>query len=699
MSPDQQVWTACWSGLVHSGWDSLRCAWHLHSWAKKTLRTRNWVFVAKELKGLAHYVRAASLQSDLPELPSIRKDVVQAFGRLAEKHPPSGFAFSRLSRALPRPPADEVREACKRAKAMSRDWEPASVHVVDDIRRFVSSNTRGRRVRPPHAFPSSSSSCFEWPATRGGIDGYLFALGCACESGVSDHPEIRRVVEDRLTREDLKRYAQDSIGRYALHNAGIVIAYFDSPATVDIRLAYRCAGFLALRRFRALNGAIPESRMEAIASPGMKVRVVGVPDALTFIEGDWVRRSCQLLPREHWTVTTGPAGQPTELTARGGDFVSVDLTSATDGLLHDVVKAVVEGLKGSGCIRSSDYPLVLRGLGLEPQTKWHLGDDTWLAERGSPMGTPLSFVVLSWVNAWCTHAFTRARIHGDDAVGVAYAAFEAVEYRDAVQAVGASVNMRKTFTSSSAWTMCEVAAWPRSKQRFGRAVFVPPPCPPPGLCAPVAAESRCGNRFLRRQERVMKTLFPWCARDPRLRLPVEVGGLGYTGRGLAVPASVRRRLGALVSRGVEPGVRGVVSKAPFREAGLYPRPLIPVPSQPRQYHLARKLVAQEPLEDPCGVPVSLREFVIYQATLVESQYRLLVGDKFKRRRDAGRPERTKTKALFKPPTVPLRVKPLSVSHGVGSLRRWASKLASSEVRVFEDVALEIRGRTPNSAQT
>jgi hypothetical protein len=309
-------------------------------------------------------------------------------------------------------------------------------------------------------------------------------------------------------------------------------------------------------------------------------------------------------------------------------------------------------------------------------------------------------VVLSWINAWATSAFTTARTHGDDAVGTFSEDYELEEYESAIAAVGASVNRKKTFISPSAWTMCEVASWPR-RSKLGNAVFVPPPCPPPGCKAPVAAESRCGNRFLRRQERVMKTLYPWVSRDPRLRLPVEVGGLGYTGRGLAVPRSVRLRLGTLVSRGVDHAIAAsLTSKRPFREAGLYPRALVPEPSKPRSFNAARRLVAQDPLVDPVnGVPVPLEDLKIFEAQLIEDQYRLLEGDKFKRYRNTGRPERSKTKALFRP-LIPARLAPaLSVRHGCGSLRRWAATLRKVEVRVFEDVASEILGRTPDPAQT
>jgi len=316
------------------------------------------------------------------------------------------------------------------------------------------------------------------------------------------------------------------------------------------------------------------------------------------------------------------------------------------------------------------------------------------------MGTPLSFIVLSWVNAWATSAFTHARHHGDDAVGRSLHSYELDEYQQAIELVGGGVNRAKTFISSSGWTMCEVAAWP-GEDGAETDVFVPPPCPPPGLQAPVAAESRCGDLYLRRQERVMRTLFPWCHRDPRLRLPSAVGGLGYTGRGLAVPRSLRVRLGTLVSRGPDYLVaRGVAGKTPFKEEGLYPRPLVPVPSRPRSYHAARRLVASDPLEDPEGVPVPVTSLVIFENMLIESQYRLIEGDKFKRRWGGDRPERTRSKSLFRRLGDGCRLAPpLSRRHGVGAINRWAAKLDGMTVRVFDDVASEIRDCIPDPSQT
>jgi len=325
------------------------------------------------------------------------------------------------------------------------------------------------------------------------------------------------------------------------------------------------------------------------------------------------------------------------------------------------------------------------------------------------MGTPLSFVVLSWVNAWASQAFSSSRHHGDDGVGRSpvgadafsdESAFQLTDYDCAVSAIGGSLNRPKTFRSSTSWTMCEVLGVRTRENESGMAVFVAPPCPAPGLKAPVLAESRCGNRYLKRQERVMKTLFPWLVKDPRLHLPAEIGGLGYLGRGLAVSRGLRARLGALVSR--DPTFEqasGLNCKAPFREGGLYPRPLVRA-YRPQEYWQATKLVQQEmsTIRDPDGERVTVAQLAIYGSMLTEQELRFIQdGKKVRRRRDGGRPERTRTTTVFRSLKL-LPARRLSRWGGIGSLRKWAAKAKALTVTVVEDVASEIRDRIPDTTQ-
>jgi hypothetical protein len=374
------------------------------------------------------------------------------------------------------------------------------------------------------------------------------------------------------------------------------------------------------------------------------------------------------------------------------------------------VKAVVSGLNIAGCISDRDVQAAMRGLGVGRQpTKWdHESGLTWFARRGSPMGTPLSFIVLSWVNAFCLEGFTTSFHHGDDAVGFTPAGNPAIswdsqfnDYVERVRATGADVNLKKTFKSDHSWTACEVLKR-TGKTIDGMAVFIPPPCAAPGIKAPTVAESRTPRLYLKRQERVMRTLFPWIVKDPRVNLPTCIAGLGYTGRGLCVSRTVRARLGALVSRGptIELAM-SLTAKKPFREMGLFPKSLVPAPKHQKAYWKARKSASAE-IEPLLNAPdakelVPIKDVSIFIETLAEGEYRMMKGDTFKMVKDSGRPARTKTGMFTKVKNVKL-AKPLSRSHGLSALTKFAEKISELKVFVPIDIALEIRGWTPSLTQ-
>jgi hypothetical protein len=440
----------------------------------------------------------------------------------------------------------------------------------------------------------------------------------------------------------------------------------------------------------------------SLRTPGYKVRVVGVPDARTFVEGSWIRGSSRLMPPGHWTIDPESRDIPCDLHyRRGHTFRSLDLSKATDGLSHAAIEIIIEALVRRGAIRSADHHMARRSLGLVGDTIWSFPDPIGdvVFSRGSPMGTPLSFVVLSWVSAWAVGRFSRSLTHGDDAVGRHRIGSDALNvYAERVASVGAQLNKGKTFRADHAWTACEVLALPREHAEDRMTLFFPPSIPPPDLRAPVEADPRLENLWLRRMERVMKSRFPWVKCDPRLHLPVEIGGLGYTGRGLAVGRSLRSRLGALVSRGPSAEIgAALIGKKPFREMGLFPHPLIRVP-KPRAYWSAAKAVDRELA--PLGadlVSVPLESFETFKCQLIESELRLIEGEKFRRKRVAGRPDRSKRSTVFRRLGVkPAR--PLTRSGGLASLRRWALACRQVRVTVDQDIASEIRERIPDPSQ-
>jgi len=686
MSPLQQVWTACWSGLVLSGWDSMRVAWFLHRWACRSA-PRGVAYQVDCVKKLCHNVRGASLHSKRWKIQpcGIREDVVSCLCRLAVREPENGFAFSRLSRSLPEPPAREAVRHLQSAAEMASAPFPTSAAALESLRSFVSLSKRARRnPRAPRRLPSSSSSCLEWPATRGGIDGYLEHLGHGLE-------------ERGATQAEFSRFAGDSLGAFCLQRARVVLR----PCTgvsEDMRESYRCAGLLALRA----EGKPFAMKATALRTPGYKVRVVGVPDARTFVEGSWIRESSRLLPPGHWTISSESREIPGGLHyRRGHTFRSLDLSKATDGLSHAAVEVIIEALVRRGAIRPADHLMARRSLGLVGNTTWSFPDPIGevVFSRGSPMGTPLSFIVLSWVSAWAVGKFSRSLTHGDDAVGRHRIGSDALDtYASRVASVGALLNKGKTFRADHSWTACEILALPRGNCEDRMTLFIPPSIPPPGLRAPVEADPRLENLWLRRMERVIKSRFPWIKCDPRLHIPVEAGGLGYTGRGLAVGRALRSRLGALVSRGPNAEVgAALIGKKPFREVGLFPRPLVRVP-KPRAYWKAAKAVDQELA--PLGadlVSVPLESFESFKCQLVENELRLSEGEKFRRKRVAGRPDSNKRSAVFRRLSVK-PAKPLTRFGGLASLKRWALACKNVRVTVDQDIASEIRERIPDPSQ-
>lgn len=678
--------------------------WHLHKWVTDAGRVRGWVEVARLIKAICHIVRFHSLGSigTEPAIPrGIPKRVVQGLIDLAKMDSANGLAFSRCSRALPSAPYQVQREALlKHLKIVTTRVDPSPHWALDGIKEYVRYNVRLklREVR----LPSSRSGCLQMPASKGGIDCYFRKMGeyliGRCRLGRKDPAEI------------VGRMAQDSLGQYCLRLCRSVLAGELDTRFPDGEEAVRAAGVLLARGFRGVGGldlgverAIFEDREQQtpgprylqlkpvpVAAPGMKARIVGVPDALTYIEGDWIRTRHELMPESHWTIPPFPNDKLPRVMTGKKKFVSVDLTSATDGLRLDAIGAVVEGWYEAGAISSSERALARTTLGLEPHAIWHTERGARRMERGSPMGTPLSFPVLSWVNAWASQAFDSYVTHGDDGVGVVTHDFQLDEYETAITAVGGEVNRTKTFIGPN-WTACEI---------FGRlgqygtrvsGMHRPPPIPSSEIKAPIVAPP-CDGIYLRRLERVMRTRFPWASRDPRMRLPAAVGGLGYTGRGLSVGVKLRKKLAAACSRvSTLEDFETLCGGRAFRDRGFYPRPFLPRPTDRRGFYLAQKW-AEEKLPIGEGKKVLAKDLVEARCVYAESHYTYWQPLDLVVKKDGGRSQKRKTSALFKT-SFKGDIAPLTVSHGLYALERLVERVKNLEVSVPEEVAQAIRGRT------
>jgi hypothetical protein len=516
--------------------------------------------------------------------------------------------------------------------------------------------------------------------------------------------------EEESVPQALKDVVGDSLGDFCLRK--VAHRFFRDerreypiPRTpVEREEAVRCLGVLALRVCRRSCSVGPRSKLEALRMPAMKVRVIGVPDALTFVEGTWIRKSAHLVAPSHWMLRTDDPGCPPpglhDQCAAGETLVSLDLSNATDGLSHRAVEAIIDGFLDAGVIRPTDSVYAKRSLGLVPRTLWHrsgghLPTDRWYAERGSPMGTPLSFPVLSWATEWLTRSFGSVASHGDDAVGRDLGSFGTEVYADGAISLGADLNRSKTFISNFGWTMCEVMGVPHARGD-GMAVFCPPPVPQIATGLPVAADPRLGRRYLKRAERVQRTFFPRFRL--RLTLPCEFGGYGYTGRGLVAPAAIRKRLAVLVSRGLNPSeAERWLGKVPFQEGGLFPKPLAQRVGRPGAFYRLRKVLPT--IKDILDSRGSERRLLSDVVASVEAQhesfYRMTAGydDGRKIVRAAhGKTRRTKPQTLFRG-VMCKSIRPLTRSHGLVSLRRLSEGFANTPVGIRDDFAGMIRGRT------
>jgi len=503
-------------------------------------------------------------------------------------------------------------------------------------------------------------------------------------------------------RREFGSFGQDSLGTFCFRRFREWYGLDELSAGLDDE-GLRCLGVLELRRLRS-GGEPPRVRMVVLRSQGLKHRALGVPSALVFVEGTWIRSSAQLLPRKHWVVRDSSVPTPLSYIRQDELFASLDLSRATDGLTHRTIDTVLTALVSSGLLRSSDLEFARWGMGTSVLHRWEYpGLEPWDSRRGSPMGTPLSFVVLSWVNSWATDAFNASATHGDDAVGLSTveASEQSLDYALAVEAVGGAVNASKTFYSSRAYTFCEFAGFagvPDENNVRKVSSYFPPPIPPPGSRQPPVASDFVNRLGLRRSERVVRTLFPWVHRDPRLHLPASVGGLGYTGRGLAVSKSVRCRLAAACS-GVDALRLGLdlAAKRPFREAGHFPKRLVQVPRAQGSFYRHRDLVLMgsgfQP--DPEGELVLLSSFIVHRESAVTRSF-LYAGGEVRRVDDSGRPPRTRRSALFKS-VPPKRIRPIGKLGGRASLEKLARRLSALCIRVDRDIASRIRDRIPESA--
>jgi hypothetical protein len=259
-------------------------------------------------------------------------------------------------------------------------------------------------------------------------------------------------------------------------------------------------------------------RVVAIPEFGLKARIITIPEGHLKLSGEYVRRhlwaaiserlpECQVFTKatedsriEEMLSSWVPETDPGSL-----EFISADLSKATDGFSHAAIRAVLRGLKksgapswlvetayenlGLGTPHMLEYPLEVLQSSRDPSFRRKIKEGltsgrygivereerengkmikvkylTAAKLRGSLMGTPISFCILSLLNSWMSKDMGRRRlICGDDLLAVAHKE-TFFDYSRRAEQIGSRAHDLKTFRSKFGGVFCE--AYVISKSRL-----------------------------------------------------------------------------------------------------------------------------------------------------------------------------------------------------------------------------------------
>jgi hypothetical protein len=314
-----------------------------------------------------------------------------------------------------------------------------------------------------------------------------------------------------------------------------------------------------------------------ITELGLKARVITIPPASVFAQGDLVRqvvwprllkRVPQILPYSPRTEE-GILARVVEGFQPGRVFLSADLTCATDGFGHDAILAVVNGLRKAG-LPADLYAALVESLGVGPEchyVRYRLSQlEPAEADRcrrtypvvdgcvevpkvrGSLMGTPCSFTILSLINHWMSEYLGPRRIICGDDLAANTHPDNVRSYAQRASAVGSQLHEGKSFRSRIGFVFCEAYGL-LSKTGKGLTSFRPPSLKEfvrkgNGVMSQHSVDPSSFNRLARCARTIYhkQRLFAMKMQRPP-ELPAALGGLGHPCKGrLRVPLWCRRAL-------------------------------------------------------------------------------------------------------------------------------------------------------------
>jgi len=566
----KKLWEATWCALISCGVGTRRGAWEVRRWVSLAADRMGWEEVARSLKAVCTELRSAALEGRRARLPKAHHFPARLLSFLDRRLTVKGkLAFSRLARALPAASEKMKREAVStHARNLSvRHVTPQA--YLESIEEHVRYTLRGAfQQTSRYSVPSSSAAVVEANRKDGGYNAVLADLARAGWRGVgagytrsgvpTDNPYWRETskLANHFEHSIQHRIRSDKFNMY--------------PTTVS---AERNMGFATALMLRKAVGVRVTHHASVIAELGMKARVITVPPASVFAQGDLVRQVLwpALLSRIPQILPYAPHTED-EILQRIGSWVpgmvylSADLTRATDGFGHDAIQAVIRGLRKAGlpaflCSELESNLGVGQDVHYVRYQKSQLTQQTWQEFgkrygvnedgetvdvpklRGSLMGTPCSFSILSILNHWMSELLGKRRIIcGDDLAALTHP-LNVSTYARRACAIGSELHQGKSFRSRIGFVFCEAYALtnegglksfrPASLKEFvrdGNGVM----CQHGVDATSFNRLARCA-RTLYRKQRVIATKK---RRYPEL--PAVLGGLGHPCKGrLRIPAAGR----------------------------------------------------------------------------------------------------------------------------------------------------------------
>ncbi|QJT93753.1 RNA-dependent RNA polymerase [Erysiphe necator associated narnavirus 21] len=499
-----RIWKAIWNGLVSAGFGRKRGAFVFLEWYLRAYH-RGPDYIIRTVKNLFFNCRRYALadvrftKSDFLATTDIPRRLLKW---LSIQSPSDLIQFSMSGRSLPECPSNKLRvsDVTKHCESLAF----SSPHLfnrtmreslVDFVRNHV--NKKGLPVedifKPATEPRFSGKSVYENSSRKGGYAAHI------CQALDDKRERIARsrsdeaspaisLVTQRLS-ESLSdvRLDYEHLGLFNKIKENEEVPFHDEFPNPWFHANSRMATAQLLDSVEFRDWHHTEffpvvHRAACIPERGWKNRIVTVPPSGLVSHGELTRSVLYKSLRKEKRLLGLFEGDPlrhlSEAFPRlkeGHLAISADLSKATDGIHHTVIGAICQGLREAGLPESmcQSY-LETLGAGVKQHFVEYNARDLSVKyrnahpefynsrtgryrvpmDRGSPMGTPLSFFTLCMVNLWAADVFEYAAICGDDLV--AFGSPSAYRlYRDRIGSAGCGLNEDKTILSTIGGTFCE----------------------------------------------------------------------------------------------------------------------------------------------------------------------------------------------------------------------------------------------------